>query len=68
VLFAAWYPAKRLLKRMRDDGWEFICRLKKHRRCNGQALRAYRRHPYWTDSGWLPGGLQVLGVRDGATS
>jgi hypothetical protein len=45
VLFDAWYPSKALLKRMRDYGWYFVCRLKKHRRCNGQPLRLYRRHP-----------------------
>jgi hypothetical protein len=39
VLFDAWYPSRCLLKRMRDDGWFFVCRLKKHRRFNGQALR-----------------------------
>jgi putative transposase len=66
VLFDAWYPSKALLKRIRDYGWYFVCRLKKHRRFHGQALRAYRRHPYWTDSGWLTGGLKVLVVRDGA--
>jgi Transposase DDE domain len=44
-----------------------VCRLKKKRRCNGQPLRAYRRHPYWAERGWLTGGLKVLVVRDGAT-
>ena len=29
-------------------------------------LRAYRRHPYWAESGWLTGGLKVLVVRYGA--
>jgi hypothetical protein len=67
VLFNAWYPSKQLLQRIRDYGWYVICRLKKNRRFNGQALRAYRRHPYWTDSGWLTGGLMVVVVRDGAT-
>jgi hypothetical protein len=62
----AWYPAKALLKRLRDDGWDFVCRLKKHRRFNGQPLRAYRRHPYWAATGRLSGGLKVLVVRDGA--
>ena len=66
VLFDAWYPSKALLKRIRDDGWYFICRLKQNRRFNGQALRAYRRHPYWAESGWLSGGLKVLVVRYGA--
>jgi DDE family transposase len=66
VLFDAWYPSRRLLKRIRDYGWYFVCRLKKNRRFNGQALRTYRRHPYWIERGWLTGGLKVLVVRDGA--
>jgi hypothetical protein len=45
VLFDAWYPSKALLKRLHDYGWYFVCRLKKNRRFNGQALRVYRRHP-----------------------
>jgi hypothetical protein len=67
VLFDAWYPSKRLLKRLRDDGWYVVCRLKKNRRFNGQPLRAYRRHPYWAECGWLTGGLKVLVVSYGAT-
>jgi putative transposase len=66
VLFDAWYPSKPLLKRIRDYGWYFVCRLKKNRRFNGRAVRAYRRHPYWADIGWLTGGLKVLVVRYGA--
>ena len=66
VLFDAWYPSRRLLKRIRDYGWYFVCRLKKNRRFNGQPLRAYRRHPYWTACGRLTGGLKVLVVRYGA--
>jgi hypothetical protein len=66
VLFDAWYPSKRLLKRVRDYGWSCVCRLKQNRRFNGQPLRTYRRHPCWRASGWLTGGLKVLVVRDGA--
>jgi putative transposase len=65
-LFDAWYPSKALLKRIRDYGWYFVCRLKKNRRFNGQALRGYRRHPYWAECGWLTGGLKGLVVRYGA--
>jgi putative transposase len=65
VLFDAWYPSRRLLKRIRDYGWYFVCRLKKNRRFNGHALRAHRRHPYWAETGWLTGGLKVLLVRHG---
>jgi putative transposase len=66
VLFDAWYPSKVVLKRIRDYGWYFVCRLKKNRRFNDQPLRTYRRHPYWAASGWLTGGLKVLVVRYGA--
>jgi putative transposase len=65
VLFDAWYPSKAVLKRIRDYGWYFVCRLKKKRRFDGQPLRAYRRHPYWAEAGWLTGGLKVLVVRHG---
>lgn len=65
VLFDAWYPSKALLKRIRDYGWYFVCRLKKNRRFNGRAVRYHRRHPYWVESGWLRGGLKVLVVRYG---
>jgi putative transposase len=65
VLFDAWYPSKRLLKRIRDYGWYFVCRLKKNRRFNGQPLRRHQCHPYWVETGWLSGGLKVLIVRHG---
>jgi putative transposase len=66
VLFDAWYPSRRLLKRIRDYGWYFVCRLKKNRRFNGQPLRLYKRHPSWAACGWITGGLKVLVVRHGA--
>jgi putative transposase len=65
VLFDAWYPSRALLKRIRDYGWYFVCRLKKNRRFNGRAVRHHRRHPYWAECGWLNGGLKVLVVRHG---
>ena len=65
VLFDAWYPSQALLKRIRDYGWDFVCRVKKNRRFNGHAVRHHRRHPYWAESGWLSGGLTVLVVRYG---
>jgi hypothetical protein len=43
-----------------------VCRLQTNRRFNGQPLRAFRRHPYGTERGWLTGGVNVLVVRDGA--
>jgi hypothetical protein len=66
VLFDAWYPARRLLKRIHDYGWHVVCRLKNNRRFNGHVLRGHRRHPYWAETGRLTGGLKVLVVRYGA--
>jgi putative transposase len=63
VLFDSWYPAKRLLKRLKDYGWYFVCQLKKSRLFEGVALHAYRPHPYWQALGHLAGGLKVLVVR-----
>ena len=63
VLFDAWYPSKALLKRIRNYGWYFVCRLKKNRRFNGHAVRHHRRHPYWAECGWLTGGLQSTGCQ-----
>ena len=63
VLFDSWYPAKRLLKRLKDYGWYFVCQLKKNRVFDGVALHAYRPHPYWHAVGALSGGLKVLVVR-----
>ena len=63
VLFDSWYPAKRLLKRLKDYGWYFVCQLKKNRTLDGVALYAYHQHPYWHAVGVLSGGLKVLVVR-----
>jgi hypothetical protein len=42
-----------------------VCRVKKHRRGNGHAVRQPRRPPDGTESGWLRGGLTGRMVRDG---
>jgi hypothetical protein len=65
VLFDTWYPSKALLKRIRDYGWDVVCRVKKNRRFNGHAGRHHRRHPYWAEVGWLSGGRNVRVVRHG---
>jgi DDE family transposase len=63
VLFDSWYPSKKLLKRIRDYGWYFVCQLKKNRRFEGRALRCYKPQPYWQAVGSLTGGLKVFVVR-----
>jgi putative transposase len=63
VLFDAWYPSKHLLKRIRDYGWYFVCRLKKNRRFEGKPLKGYRRQPYWDAVGKVSGGIKVRVVK-----
>jgi hypothetical protein len=63
VLFDSWYPSKKLLKRIRDYGWYFVCQLKKTRVFEGRALRCYTPQPYWQAVGALRGGLKVFEVR-----
>jgi putative transposase len=43
VLFDAWYPSKALLKRVRDYGWYFVCRLKKNRRFEEALIVGFRK-------------------------
>jgi hypothetical protein len=63
VLFDAWYPSKKLLKRIRDYGWYFICQVKKNRRFEGKPLVRYLQQPYWQATGRLSGDLKVFVVR-----
>jgi hypothetical protein len=64
VLFDSWYPSKKLLKRIRDYGWYFVCQLKKTRSFAGGPLRTYLQQPYGQAVGTLAGGLKVFVVRD----
>jgi hypothetical protein len=63
VLFDSWYPSKKLLKRLRDYGWYFVCQLKKNRRFEGKPLVQYLPQPYWQATGCLSGGVKVFVVR-----
>jgi putative transposase len=63
VLFDSWYPSKKVLKRLRDYGWYFVCQLKKNRRFEGRPLSQYLLQPYWHATGYVAGDLKVLVVR-----
>jgi putative transposase len=63
VLFDSWYPAQKLLKRLRDYGWYFVCQLKKNRRFEGRPLVRYLQQPYWHAIGCVSGELKVFVVR-----
>ena len=63
VLFDSWYPSQKLLKRLRDYGWYFVCQLKKNRRFEGRPLCRYLQQPYWHATGFVAGDLKVFVVR-----
>jgi hypothetical protein len=63
VLFDSWYPAQRLLNRLRDYGWDFVCQVKKKRRFEGQPLCRYLQQPYWQAVGQLSSGRKVFVVK-----
>ena len=63
VLFDSWYPSKKLLKRLGDYGWYFVCQLKKNRRFEGRPLGRYLQQPYWQATGFLSGDIKVFVVR-----
>ncbi|GIW36961.1 MAG: transposase [Meiothermus sp.] len=66
VLFDAWYASARLLHYIREQGWQFVTRLKKNRSLNGKQLRYFRRGPYWSALGYLRGGIPVVVYRWGS--
>ena len=63
VLFDSWYPSQKLLKRLSDYGWDFICQLKQNRRCEGRPLVRYLQQPYWQATGYVSGDIKVCVVR-----
>src|SRR5262249_48186000 len=68
VLFDAWYPSKKLLKRIRDYGWYFVCQWKKTRLFESRALRYDKQQPYWHAIVALRGRPKVFVVRYRRTS
>jgi hypothetical protein len=63
VLFDSWYPFKKLLKRISDDGGYVVCQLKKNRRCEGRPRVRSLQQPSWQATGSLAGAIKVFVVR-----
>jgi hypothetical protein len=63
VLCDSWYPAKPLLKRLRDSGGSVVGQLQKHRRFEGQPFPRDLPQPYWPAVGPLAGARKVRVVR-----
>ena len=63
VLFDSFYSSQKILKRISDYRWYFVCQLKKNRHFENVALKDYKTQPYWNDVGFLSGGLKVKVVK-----
>lgn len=46
VYFDSWYSSKDILKRLRDYGWTFVCRIKRNRNLNGKQVKKLISNPY----------------------
>lgn len=46
VLFDSWYSSKSILKRIKDYGWYFVCRIKRNRNVNGKNVKLIFPNPY----------------------
>ena len=65
VLFDSWYSSSTLMKRIKDYGWYFICRVKNNRKFDGKRIKHYLTNPYWMLKGSFSCGLRALVVRNG---
>jgi hypothetical protein len=62
VMFDTWYSCKKLLKRINDYGWIFVCRIKKNRKISGKQAKHYFKTPYGIDICRLSG-MKVTFIR-----
>lgn len=65
VLFDSFFSSKKILKWVEAQGWYFVSQVKKNRKLNGKPVKRWHRHPYWSESGTLEGGLNVRIAKHG---
>lgn len=65
VAFDSWYGSRKILKRLQEYRWKFVCQIKKNRKFNSVQLKFYKKHPYWMEQGTIDGNYKVLIVRHG---
>ncbi len=63
VAFDSWYSAAKILKRIDDYGWKYVCRLRANRTFNEVQLKKLTWTPYESRVGTLNCGLKVRLVR-----
>lgn len=66
VLFDAGFAAERLLARLDNYGWAFVCRVPRSRRFEGVQLKRYKRQGNWHAAGEAWCGLKLLAIRRNA--
>jgi putative transposase len=64
VLFDSWYCAGKILKRIKDYGWHYVCRIKRNRKIQGIPVKYYFQSPYGIKEGKLSG-MKIKIVRNG---
>lgn len=63
VLFDSGFCSGRLLQRVKDYGWVFICRIPKTRKFEGKKIWQFKQQGYWNEIGYLACGVKVRAVR-----
>jgi hypothetical protein len=63
IVFDSGFPSYKILKRISDYGWTYVCRIPKSRRFNGKQIWKAQPRGYWNQVGVLSKGLKVKAVR-----
>jgi hypothetical protein len=63
VLFDAGYAAAKILRRIHDYGWVYVCQCPCSRTLNGIKLKQFKKQGYWRSSGKAWYGQKVLVIR-----
>lgn len=63
IVFDSGFPSYRILKRINDYGWCYVCRIPKTRKFNGKQIWRAQPRGYWNQVGNLEKGLRVKAVR-----
>jgi hypothetical protein len=63
IVFDSGFPSYKILKRIKDYGWTYVCRIPKTRKFNGKQIWKAQPRGYWNEVGYLSKGLKVKAVR-----
>lgn len=63
IVFDSGFPSYKVLKRINDYGWTYVCRIPKTRKFKGKQIWKAQPRGYWNEVGVLSKGLKVKAVR-----